>query len=264
MTIEQNIPLTNDLASFVFLADQETYDIRPDDVVARIPAGLTSRLDLCRELQQQLRLPSYFRQSWSVLIDILPRLVEGEGRRVLLIHEDVPRLERDLETGYDHLRGYMETLRECTLRPRKYGYPKELIVVFPQTAYYPFISLFRSISPWELYWQRSEGLQGISYHPNWSQIQSLLSQLDGVACADEVVLERNGWYSLKVTLHVEKDGYTLTYTSRSRNKEGSDQDIQVDAKAQAFIPTIEGCQEAVHFFWEMEYLPPFLDWQKQC
>jgi RNAse (barnase) inhibitor barstar len=94
------------------------------DFVARVPAGISNRAQLFQVLRTSLKLPSYFGNNWDALSDCLRDLSWIEPRRVAIIHEDVPRLDRE------SLSKYLDVLRDavCDWKPDE---AHELIAVFP-------------------------------------------------------------------------------------------------------------------------------------
>jgi RNAse (barnase) inhibitor barstar len=92
----------------------------PGEFLARIPAGLDGRDALFDALTRALRLPDYFGRNWDALDECLRDLGWIGARRVLLVHEDLPRLPaRD---G----RIYLELLRDDA--------GEGLAVYFPSSA----------------------------------------------------------------------------------------------------------------------------------
>ena len=104
----------------------ESLDLEQDsDFVATVRKGLSSRADLLLELAEVLELPDYFGENWDALSDCLRDLSWIDERRIVLIHEDVPRI------GNDELSTYVDVLKESVNDWAKCG-RHELIVVFPE------------------------------------------------------------------------------------------------------------------------------------
>jgi RNAse (barnase) inhibitor barstar len=109
---------------FVFNLTEIGLDVA-EDFVARIPPGLTTRAQLFGVLRRELRLPNYFGENWDALSDCLRDLSWIRSHRVILVHEDLPRL--DCESRAE----YVDILQEA-IHDWKPGENHELIVVFPQ------------------------------------------------------------------------------------------------------------------------------------
>ncbi len=112
-----------DVTAFVF-------DARLDperDFIARIPRGVSSREALFDVLSRELRLPSYFGRNWDALSDSLRDLSWITKRRVVLIHDELPKL------GDEDLANYLAVLVDAA-RDWKPDEAHELVVVFPKDA----------------------------------------------------------------------------------------------------------------------------------
>ena len=109
---------------FVFNLTEIGIDVAKD-FVARIPAGLTRRAQLFGVFRRELRLPNYFGENWDALSDCLRDLSWIRSHRVILLHEDLPRLD------CESLAEYVDILQEA-IHDWKPGEDHELIVVFPQ------------------------------------------------------------------------------------------------------------------------------------
>jgi len=109
-----------------FLFEAKSIHIDPDkDLIARIPAGLTNRDALFEALQKRLRFPSYFGNNWDALSDCLTDFSWVNEKRIVIKHDDLPRLEAG------QLRMYLEICSDSVL-DWKPGDEHELLVVFPQ------------------------------------------------------------------------------------------------------------------------------------
>jgi RNAse (barnase) inhibitor barstar len=95
-----------------------------DDLVITIPAGIDRRDDLFDVLDRELQLPSYWGRNWDALDEVMSDLSWIKQRRVILVHEDVPKLDVPAQ------RIYLDIL--CTAIDGWSSDPAhELDVVFP-------------------------------------------------------------------------------------------------------------------------------------
>jgi len=78
----------------LFPKPSELVTEKQKDFVTEIPAGLTSRDDLFKALQDKLKLPNYFGHNWDALQECLEDLSWIKQRRVIIIHRDVPALKQ--------------------------------------------------------------------------------------------------------------------------------------------------------------------------
>ena len=94
-------------------ADEFCFDLKalsPDprrDFIATLPKGLSGRGPLFTVLRQALKLPDYFGGNWDALRDCLRTLDWINARRVILVHQDLPRLPPA------DLAAYLEILSEA-------------------------------------------------------------------------------------------------------------------------------------------------------
>jgi RNAse (barnase) inhibitor barstar len=109
------------------------FEFEPDPpdksaVQARVPAGITSKMDLLLALQAALRFPSYFGRNWDALDECLRDLSWLPAGSVGLFHEDVPLVNdrASLQTYVSILRRAMDTWAATKER--------QLFVVFPPGA----------------------------------------------------------------------------------------------------------------------------------
>lgn len=63
---------------------------RPAEIVAEIPAGLSSKQELLATIASALRFPSYFGHNWDALDECLTDLSWLPAGDVLVIHKDLP------------------------------------------------------------------------------------------------------------------------------------------------------------------------------
>lgn len=63
---------------------------RPAEIVAEIPAGLSSKQELLATIASALRFPSYFGHNWDALDECLTDLSWLPAGDVLVIHRDLP------------------------------------------------------------------------------------------------------------------------------------------------------------------------------
>ena len=97
--------------------------------VIEVPAGITSKPQLMRELVRLLPLPDYFGGNWDALDECFRDLLLDDGRKPLcLLHRDLP-LDQDLQDCRDYL-----TLLDDTLAWAQETATCEFMVVFPTSA----------------------------------------------------------------------------------------------------------------------------------
>jgi len=104
--------------------DLDLVSIRSEDYVARIPASLNTREKLFDALIQQLKLPAYFGENWDALSECLRDLSWIKTKRVIIVHSDLPPLDRHV------LKTYLDVLEEC-ITDWKPEEDHELFAVFP-------------------------------------------------------------------------------------------------------------------------------------
>ena len=95
--------------------------------VVRIPKGISDRGGLFDAMERERLLPPYFGSNWDALEEVLRDFHWIPQRRIIIIHEDLPRLpERELQT-------YLDVLRNCVgdWTPDD---DHELIAVFPEES----------------------------------------------------------------------------------------------------------------------------------
>lgn len=63
---------------------------RPAEIVAEIPAGLSSKQELLATIASALRFPSYFGHNWDALDECLTDLSWLPAGDVIVIHRDLP------------------------------------------------------------------------------------------------------------------------------------------------------------------------------
>jgi hypothetical protein len=109
---------------FHFVADPVL--VRPEGShVGRVPAGVRSKEQLMRVLEEALCLPDYFGRNWDALSEVLRDLSWLPPGRITLIHEALPDLSpKDLRTYLDVL---MTAVGDW--KPHE---SHELVVVFPE------------------------------------------------------------------------------------------------------------------------------------
>src|SRR5690348_1392668 len=114
--------MTPNLSKFVFDYNPLA---NPEDFIAKVPAGLSGLGELFQALRRELHLPDYFGENWDALSDCLRDLSWIKSRRVIILHDDLPRLDtRALTT-------YLDVLSECT-RDWRPGEDHELFAAFPE------------------------------------------------------------------------------------------------------------------------------------
>jgi hypothetical protein len=115
-----------DLSALVFSADSLAANSEKD-FIARIPANPRNRETLFDCLRRELALPPYFGNNWDALVDCLGTLSWIDRHRVLILHDDLPKI------GLKDTVTYLEVLSSAVL-DWKPGEDHELIVAFPQSA----------------------------------------------------------------------------------------------------------------------------------
>jgi RNAse (barnase) inhibitor barstar len=100
-------------------------------LVAVLPAGITTKEELLRELAKHLRFPGYFGENWDALWECIRDLSWLPNGPVILEHSDVP-LANDVES----LKTYLSILNDTV--QKKWPPPgrdlRDLIVSFPSEA----------------------------------------------------------------------------------------------------------------------------------
>jgi RNAse (barnase) inhibitor barstar len=112
--------------TFVFDKDSEVFD-ESRDFVARVPRNLCTREELFEALERVLQLPWYFGRNWDALEECLRDLSWISGRRVVIVHEDLPCVDEPT------LSTYLNVLLYC-MRDWRPEEEHELIVAFPAEA----------------------------------------------------------------------------------------------------------------------------------
>jgi len=98
------------------------------DLVVHVPAAVGRKQPLLRVLRTGLMLPGYFGENWDALEECLRDLWWlPEGRRVWLIHADVP-----FSAGSANRSTYLAVLRESVEHWRSQGSAERLNVCFPE------------------------------------------------------------------------------------------------------------------------------------
>jgi RNAse (barnase) inhibitor barstar len=115
-----------DLSAFVFSAGSLRANSEKD-FIARIPANIRNCETLFDCLRRELALPSYFGNNWNALVDCLGTLSWIDRHRVLILHDDLPKI------GLEDTRIYLEVLSSAALDWKR-GEEHELIVAFPQSV----------------------------------------------------------------------------------------------------------------------------------
>lgn len=95
------------------------------DRVVTVPKGIVSRERLFDVLSDALAFPDYWGRNWDALNDMLTDLSWIEQRRIMLAHEDLPKL------GASPIATYIDILCTAVDDWARSG-PHELIVLFPK------------------------------------------------------------------------------------------------------------------------------------
>ena len=115
-----------DVSAFSF--DVGALNLDPkSDLVAQIPSGLSHENELFQALNRGLQLPDYFGYNWDALDECLRDLWWIKSHRVVILHEDLPSLDRKA------LATYLDVLSYC-VRDWKPNEDHELLVAFPPSA----------------------------------------------------------------------------------------------------------------------------------
>ncbi len=109
-------------------------EIRADDFIADVPAGLTSTMALLHVLYEGLKLPGYFGFNWNALSDCLRDFHWLSHRSVVLRHADLPAIPRA------DLREYLGILAEAVESWRS-DEERTLRVIFPASLQWEVASL---------------------------------------------------------------------------------------------------------------------------
>jgi len=123
-------------------ADQPDSMCEPEDFLLRVPAAIRSKADLLAALAGVGHFPSYFGANWDALLDCLRDLSWIANRRVVIVHDDLPLRDDQvecstyLETLQAALTDWAEGARPATAEsPPEWPYvDHELRVVFPTWA----------------------------------------------------------------------------------------------------------------------------------
>ncbi|HUW32447.1 MAG TPA: barstar family protein [Planctomycetota bacterium] len=114
----------SDVPPFVFGVDACELD-EQKDFVARIPAGISTLEEFYDVLSRELRFPHYFGRNWDALVDCLGDFHWIQSRRVVILHEDLPALDKHMQFTY------LDIL-SLAVRGWKPGEAHELVVIFPR------------------------------------------------------------------------------------------------------------------------------------
>ncbi len=92
-----------------------------------MPKGIQDKSSLLKRLSDGLRFPYYFGENWDALFDCLRDLSWIREPVVVIIHEELPWLDREM------LRIYLEILADSVRHWRRYDKHK-LEVFFPEVV----------------------------------------------------------------------------------------------------------------------------------
>jgi RNAse (barnase) inhibitor barstar len=112
----------------VFSFDVRVLNLDPEsDFIAQIPSGLSDQNQLFQTLSRELQFPDYFGNNWDALDECLRDLCWIKSRRVVILHDDLPPLDRK------SLSTYLDILSYC-VRDWKPNEDHELVVGFPPSV----------------------------------------------------------------------------------------------------------------------------------
>lgn len=98
-----------------------------DGKIVKLPGDIASKRQLLQAYYDAMELPGYFGFNWDALSDCLRDLSWIDSHRVIIIHEELPAIEKT------SLKNYLHILQESILDWRS-GEDHQLIVVFPLEA----------------------------------------------------------------------------------------------------------------------------------
>jgi len=108
-----------------FINSPQTF-IADADFVVHL-SGISIKDELFKQLSVKLEIPEYFGHNWDALSDCLRDFHWIEQRRIILVHDECPRLdEHELST-------YLQVLFEA-VQDWKEGEEHSLEVVFPESV----------------------------------------------------------------------------------------------------------------------------------
>lgn len=122
-----------------------THLVTPDSLVVELPRGIATVDRLLQVYYECLAFPGYFGFNWNALFDCLCDLEWIDSRQIVIVHKDLPSIERS------QLNAYLHVLVDC-LRDWERDESHELVVVFPREVEQAVNSYFaamrlRSLSP---------------------------------------------------------------------------------------------------------------------
>jgi hypothetical protein len=106
----------------------QSFAIRRDDFVVRVPPLIGNRESLLSTLAEGLGFPNYFGNNWDSFSECLRDLSWIHLKRVVILHSDLPPLDKAAQSTY------LEILAEC-VKDWQRGENHELIAVFPPECY---------------------------------------------------------------------------------------------------------------------------------
>ena len=107
------------------------------DVIVQIPPGLSDKNALFEMLRREVPFPDYFGNNWNALFDCLCDLSWIKSRRVIILHSDLPPLDRK------ELATYLHVLSD-SVRGWKPNEDHELVVAFPPIARDAIVEIAKS------------------------------------------------------------------------------------------------------------------------
>ena len=113
------------MKSINFLNNPVSYN--PDNAFVVHLSGVIGKKDLLKQLSDKLEFPNYFGLNWDALFDCLRDLHWIEQQKIILVHDDLPKLiENEFKIYLDVLVDSIQDWEE--------GEEHSLEVVFPKSV----------------------------------------------------------------------------------------------------------------------------------
>ncbi len=125
------------LVKFFLFSSYPKELVNGGDVTLRVGSDISTRDELFERYSAGLSFPDYFGWNWDALDECLRDLHWVRQKRVIILHDDLPRLPEN------EMRVYLQILARAVEDWRK-NEEHELIVVFPKRAEHHVRELIRS------------------------------------------------------------------------------------------------------------------------